>query len=164
MTFLFPGPPGLLLHPRPHPCRLQVTRLFFNYLSKGPLRSLQTHLGVSERRFFFEGTNDAAVITVLVGGDGRGGMRYLGSGDSVRGRGFAPSPLQLPQPGWWSSLETEESPRSWRLRTPQISDCQLCDFGGHVPCSAFILSYTSCVPASAFTEAAHVSWRVWDTP
>lgn len=48
----------------------QVRCLLFSYLSKGPLQSLQTHLGVSGSRVRFEGTNDAAVIATLVGGGG----------------------------------------------------------------------------------------------
>lgn len=52
-------------------CSHQVRCLFFNYLSKGPLQSLQTHLGVSGNRVRFEGTNDAALITVLFGREGQ---------------------------------------------------------------------------------------------
>lgn len=54
------------------PCSCQVRCLFFNYLSKGPLQSLQTRLGVSGNRVRFEGTNDATTITVFVGGEGQG--------------------------------------------------------------------------------------------
>ena len=53
-------------------CSLQVRRIFFTYLSEAPLQSLQTHLGISGTHVFLASTNSAAVITVLVGGEGQG--------------------------------------------------------------------------------------------
>lgn len=64
-------------------CSHQVRCLFFNYLSKGPLQSLQTHLGVSGNCVRFEGTNDAALITSLPGREGQDVI----FGEGVWGRG-----------------------------------------------------------------------------
>ena len=87
-----PGPLGVTPHPSVLPrmlsfssqswpafstpilthCSLQVRRFFFTYLSEAPLQSLQTHLGISGIHVFLASTNSAAVITVLVGGEGQG--------------------------------------------------------------------------------------------
>lgn len=67
------------------PCSRQVRRLFFNYLSKRPLQSLQTCLGGSGNHVPPAYTNDATLITIRVR---RGGEACDFWGSEVREKIF----------------------------------------------------------------------------
>lgn len=92
-------------------CSRQVRCLFFSYLSKGPLQSLQTHLRGSGNSVHFEGINDAALITILVGVEVQDVILGVKSMRAAGASPHAPQALQLPQSGWCQGLPRWEPPR-----------------------------------------------------